>query len=145
MRSILFVGAAGIALVLLLCVAVGLGRLDLKLEETQYRWFQEAGWVMASQQKKLAHLQVLINRIDELEKIGKVGRVEENQRELWKQSVSQIVVDYNTLAKEYNYRMAKLKWKFCEKQSLPTGFTEPLQCMFQPIINPVVLVSQEGH
>jgi len=130
MRSIIFVGAGSLALILLLCAVVGLGRFDVRLNHDQYRWFQEADWVLEDQQEKLAHLHTLIGRIDELEKLGKAGRIELNQRYIWQQSVSQVIQDHNELAKEYNYRMAKLRWKFCTTNSLPAGFTQPLPRVF---------------
>ena len=67
MRSIIFVGAGSLALILLLCVIVGLGRRNGKLDQAQYRWFQEAACVFEGQQEKLAHLHTLVGRIDELE------------------------------------------------------------------------------
>ena len=136
MRSIIFVGAGSLALILLLCAIVGLGRRDGKLDQAQYHWFQEADWVLEGQQEKLAHLHTLVGRIDELEKLGKAGRIELNQRYIWQQSVSQVIQDHNALAKEYNYRMAKLQWKFCNTRSLPAGFTQSLPRMFPLCVAP---------
>jgi len=101
----------------------------------KYTWFKEAS---AQAEAKLASIKVLRARVTRLDETYK-GQTRQNwtrqdleQYNLWTSEVAGVTASYNTLAADYNAKMAEIHWRFANRGDLPAGANEPLPREFKP-------------
>lgn len=103
----------------------------------KYEWFKDAS---AKLDSKLASIQVAESRLTALEKQytgvarKEWARTDAEQSSVWAQEVAGLKMSYNSLASEYNAKMAKENYRFCNEGELPKGATKPLPRDYKPYV-----------
>lgn len=103
----------------------------------KYTWFKDAA---AQLDKKRADIEVYRTRITTMDQMyaetprAAWPRPDLEQYNLWATEVAGVTAGYNSLAADYNARMASENWAFCNVGTLPAGATDPLPRDFAPYL-----------
>lgn len=100
----------------------------------KYEWFKDAA---AKLDAKAAGIAIAEGRLKGLEAQysgaprKEWARADVEQSNLWSQEVAGLKSSYNNLAADYNARMAKVNFRFCNAGDLPKGADKPLPREFR--------------